>query len=301
LYRTQITTGDKCTMTRHDVELRQLQYFVTVAEERSFGRAAERLHIVQPAVSQQIRRLERELGVRLFNRSTRHVRLSAAGERLLPEATAAIAAVTRVQTVAAGIATGADGILRIGTSQGLGDHLDRVLEKLRVPVRLHALDLDDRLTAVRRGELDAAFVRILTTAPDLELIPAWSDPLVAAIPATHPLAAQPTLRLKQLADLPLRLAPREHNPPFHDLIMRAVGHPKEVASFTNLQDTLAEIGAGDPSWTVLSAAAAEMTPVRRVVFRPLSTPEALTSLAIPPGPTTPALRGLLDACAAIAG
>ncbi len=193
------------------MELRQLLYFVTVAEELSFRRAAERLHIVQPAVSQQVRRLERDLGVQLFHRSTRTVRLSGAGERLLPEAIAALAAAARVQEVAEGIATGVHGILRIGTSQGLGDRLDQVLERLRMPVRLHALDLDDRLTAVRRGELDAAFVRVLTTAPHLTLVPVWSDPLVAVVPAAHPLAARPTLRLADLAGLPLRLAPREHN------------------------------------------------------------------------------------------
>ena len=100
------------------MEIRQLAYFVTVADELSFGRAAERLHIVQPAVSQQIRRLERELGVPLFDRSSRHVRLTAAGERLLPEARAVLAAAGRVRQVAADAAAGADGILRVAPARG---------------------------------------------------------------------------------------------------------------------------------------------------------------------------------------
>src|SRR5260370_19870879 len=116
---------------RGGVEIRQLTYFVTVAEQLSFGRAAERLHIVQPAVSQQIRRLERELGVPLFDRSSRHVRLTAAGGRLLPDALAVLAAADRVRQVAADVAAGADGLLRVRTSQGLGTLLDRSLDALR--------------------------------------------------------------------------------------------------------------------------------------------------------------------------
>jgi DNA-binding transcriptional LysR family regulator len=82
------------------VELRQLTYFVTVAETGGFGRAARKLSIVQAAVSQQIQRLERELGVRLFDRSHRQIRLTAAGERLLPSAYEALAAVERLRAVA---------------------------------------------------------------------------------------------------------------------------------------------------------------------------------------------------------
>ena len=182
------------------MEIRQLTYFVAVAEELSFVRAADRLHIVQPAVSQQIRRLERELGVPLFDRSSRHVRLTAAGERLLPEARAVLAAAGRVRQVAAVIAAGADGILRVGTSQGLGERLDLVLDELgktapRLQVRLVSAPVAERIARVRAGELDAAFVRAVTTAPGVELLPVWQDPLTVALPAAHPLAARPTIHL----------------------------------------------------------------------------------------------------------
>jgi DNA-binding transcriptional LysR family regulator len=294
---------------RGDVEIRQLTYFVTVAEELGFGRAAERLHIVQPAVSQQIRRLERELGVLLFDRSSRHVRVTAAGERLLPEARAVLAAAGRIRQVAADVAAGDGGILRVGTSQGLGERLDRTLEELRktapgLQVRLISAPAAERIAQVRAGELDAAFVRAVTAAPGIELLPTWQDPLTIALPATHPLAAQPAIQLAQLSAIPLRLAPRQHNPPFYDLILAACAdagfEPLSGPPFTTPQDTLAEIGAGPPTWTVLyTAAADDLMPVRRVAFRPLAGLTAQTCLAVPPGPPAPALRRLLDACASL--
>jgi DNA-binding transcriptional LysR family regulator len=299
LHRTPITTRDKCPTTRLDVELRQLRYFVTVAEENGFNRAAERLHIVQPAVSQQIRRLERELGVRLFHRSTRHVALTAAGERLLTEARATLAAADRIGEVAAALATGADTVLRLGTSQGLGDRLNQVLAGLGAPVRLHALPVSDRLSAVRNGELDAAFVRVLETAPGLELLPLWTERLVAAVPAGHPLAAEAELSLRQLSGLPARLAPRPENPPFHDLMTKAGITLTYASPFTNLQDTLAEIGAGQSAWTVLYAAAAKTAPVHGVAYRPLTSPEVSTSLAVPLGPPPPSIGRLIAVCKSI--
>lgn len=282
------------------MEIRQLRYFVTVADEGGFARAAERLRIVQPAVSQQIARLERELGVRLFDRSSRRVRLTGAGERLLTEAQALLAVEQRIRRIAGNIAAGTDGILRLGTSQGLGDRLDRLLQELapRLRVRLSSTPLAERLAAVRSGALDAAFVRALEHAPGLEMVPVWTDPLAVALPAAHPLAGKSVLELTELAELPLRLAPREDNPPLHDLLMRACHEagfePMRGEPFTNLQDTMAQIGTSTPSWTILYQAVADLVPVNRVAVRPLAGPNVTTSLAIPPGPPGPALRMLLE-------
>lgn len=286
------------------MELRQLRYFVAVAEAGTFVGAAERLHTGQPAVSQQVARLERQLGVRLFDRSTRHVRLTPAGERLLPEARAVLAAAEHLRTVAAEAGRGAGAVLRLGTSHGLGDRLYRVLDELAtaapdLSVRLHRARQEDRLAAVRAGELDAAFVRVVESAPGLELVPVWRDPLVVALPEHHPLAASDAVRLDQLGDLPVRLAPARNNPPFHAMITKALRdagvEPPAGPPFTTLQDTLGEIGTGAPSWTVFYHRE-QLPVVRRVAVRRLTGPTVLTSVAAPPGVPTPAVRQLLLAC-----
>ncbi|NDU73209.1 LysR family transcriptional regulator [Actinomadura sp. DSM 109109] len=285
------------------MELRQLEYFVAVAEEGGFGRAAERLSIVQSAVSRQVRRLERELGVPLFDRSTRRVRLSGAGERLLPEARAVLAALHRTREVAADIRGGTDGVLRLGTVHGPGDRLYRVLSELAavapgLQVRPRHVPAPERLSAVRSGELDAALVRALDRAPGLELLPVWTDPLYAALPAGHPLARRDELGIADLADLPLRLAPRAGNPPFHDLVTeacRAAGvSPPPGPPFTTFQETLADIGAGAASWTVFYEVAG-LPELPHVAVRRLGGLSLTTSLAVPPGPPAPALRHLLHA------
>jgi DNA-binding transcriptional LysR family regulator len=291
------------------VEIRQLRYFLTVVDELHFGRAAQRLHIVQSAVSQQVRRLERELGVELFDRTTRTVALTEAARRLLPHARAVLDAESRARASVAELRAEQVGTVRLGTSSGLGTRLAAILAEFTRLAPRARLDLvtgatADRLKQVRSGDLDATLVRGERDEPGLELLPLWEDPLVAALPARHDLAEHPTVDVRRLADLPLRLVSRARNPALHDLVTgacRTAGfEPVFGPEFTNDQDTLAAIGFGTPSWTVYYAAKAALLPTSGVVFRPLGnpTPAARTYLAVRPEPPRAELRALLGACSA---
>jgi DNA-binding transcriptional LysR family regulator len=270
------------------VELRQLEYFTAVAEQLHFGRAAELLNIGQPAVSQQVRRLERDLGVQLFDRSSRAVRLTEMGHRFLPEARAVLAA---AQQARQSIARGEIGTtLRIGTSTGLGDRLDEVLDRLRslaptLAVELVSVDTRTRLDRVRSGLLDAAFVRGGPDAAELSLVPLWVEELVVALPARHALARQERITFAALAGMPLRIASRRVNQPLVDLVIDTAAEagfePLPSSGSSNLADTLAAIGSSSDLWTVVYAAHARNLNTERVAFRAVDPPLTMpTSLAV---------------------
>ncbi|MFF7231443.1 MULTISPECIES: LysR family transcriptional regulator [unclassified Streptomyces] len=298
------------------MELRQVRYFVMVAQELHFGRAAERLHIVQSAVSQQVRRLERELAVELFDRSARQVRLTAAGERFLPEARALLAAEKRARASVAGPAAGRAATLRLGTSTGLGTHLDRVLDALaglapETGVELVSARARERLDRVASGELDAAFLRGESDGggrADLRFVPLWQDPLVAVVPARHPLAAvSGPVRLAQLAHVPLVLTARRTNRALVDLVVHACQEagfsPVPGPAFGSLDDALTGIGACGPAddglWTVVYAAHAARLSVPRAAFLPFRDlgMELTTFLAVRRTDPPAGLDLLLRACA----
>ncbi|MFE9427134.1 LysR family transcriptional regulator [Kitasatospora sp. NPDC006697] len=290
------------------MELRQLRYFVTVAEELHFGRAAERLLIGQPAVSQQIRRLERELKVELFDRNPRTVRLTPAGQAFLPAARSVLTAEDAARAVAAGLATGRTGVLSLGTITGLGERLDRILDTFEsqapgLRVELVSAPVRERLARLADGRLDAAFVRgaLPEHSPELTHLPLWQDALVAAVPARHPLAERPALDLAELAALPLRLTERRNNPALVDLVLdscHAAGfEPIPGPVSQTLQDTLAAIGSGTPMWTVVYGGNARIMRIPRVAFVPFADPALAlpTALAVRRGPLSPALELLLTA------
>jgi DNA-binding transcriptional LysR family regulator len=283
------------------MEIRQLRYFVAIAETGGFGRAARSLNIVQAAVSQDIRRLERELGLRLFDRSTRHVRLTTAGARLLPEAEAVLQAVERTRRIAADLNAGRDGVVRLGVGRAFDHQVGELLTSLAAelpdihidPVRATRAD---RLAHVSGGDLDAAVVRDVRPPRDLTATHLWTDQVLAVLPAAHPAAAQDAVPIAMLTGLTLRLAPRESNPPFHDLILRACEDagpaPRMGAPFTTLQGMMHDVAGGEPAWTAFYPL--DQPPeTPRVAVRPLADVTVDTFLITRPDDASPAVRRLL--------
>jgi DNA-binding transcriptional LysR family regulator len=195
------------------VELRQLATFVAVAEEGSFTRAADRLHVVQSAVSAGVRKLEKEFDAMLFDRSTHSVKLTDAGRVLLPEARATLAAAQAAKDAVDAARGGLRGTVVLGTMQAQGMRaidLAGMLTAFRaehpeVEVKLrHAGGSIAMATEVQEGRLDLAFVGLPgDPPPGIKLIPITSEPIMLAAPAEHPLAKRRSVGLAALTQEPL--------------------------------------------------------------------------------------------------
>jgi DNA-binding transcriptional LysR family regulator len=274
------------------MELRALRYFVTVAEELHFGRAAERLNIVQPAVSQQVARLERELGVQLLDRSPRLVRLTDAGHRVLSAARDALAAADRVRLAAHELPD----TVRIGTAEGLTKRLERGIDALReqnpqFEVILVDLPVTARLDALRRGELDLALARGVIAASGLRVLPAWSEPLHVVVSTRHPIGDRDVVDLRELADYALRYPSHDSDPALHQAVTVALRdadiHPKLGRPTGTTQDTIVEVGSDPQSWALLPAEQVAGVSSTRVRSIPVDAPVAVTGSVIIPDVGTP--------------
>jgi DNA-binding transcriptional LysR family regulator len=248
-----------------------LRYFVVLAEEQHFHRAAERLHIAQPALSQQIKRLEQELHAQLFIRTTRSVELTDAGRVLLDESRRVLAAADRATSAVRHAASGELGTVRIGfvASAALG-LVPRIL--LAVQERWPKLDLqlveattEEQLRAIRDGEMDLGIARELQPRiPDLRVRPLLDERLVVAMHETHPLAARDRLALADLRDERFIVFPRTR-------VSRLLDHIMELCAAAGFRPEVAHEAVQFP--TILGLAAAN-TGVAIV-------PDAMRALQLP--------------------
>jgi DNA-binding transcriptional LysR family regulator len=184
-----------------DIDLRRLRYFVAVAEELHFGRAAERLHIAQPALSRQVQALEEHLGVQLFHRNRRGTGLTSAGSLLFKEAPQLLGASDALVRRVAAAAGGAPRFT-IGFMPGITvTSAVRALAATRpgLEVRLLRTGWDDQVEVLRDGRADVSIVRLPVDPSDLDMLPLFAEPRVAILPGDHALASRETLGVAELA------------------------------------------------------------------------------------------------------
>jgi DNA-binding transcriptional LysR family regulator len=282
------------------MELRQLEYFVAVAEERNFTRAAERVHISQSGVSAQIRQLERELGAELFDRSARTAALTVAGKAALEHARAALAAAEALGQAVGEVTDLIRGRLTVGMVIGctvtpLFDAL-AAFRRAHPGVEISLLEGDsDRLVeGVRAGALDLALVGVPAAPEGLESLTIISERLVAAVPPGHPLAERRQVALRDLAGHPIVcMPPGTGLRTVFDRACAAQGLRPAIALQASAADAIADLAARGLAVAVLSASMA--VPHRdRLTALPIADVETPALLALVWKSTrSPAVRELL--------
>lgn len=210
------------------MELRHLRYFVAVAEEEHYGRAAGRLHLAQPALSRQIQDLEEEMGFKVFDRLSRGVKLNTAGKVFLEDARRILQEVNDAAVRARRVASGQSGTLRMGLVETISWHgiVPESFRRFRdlhpdAELQLHPSSSAAQIEAVRAGRLDAGFAfTIANLEGELTQLPVAVHNLVLAAPKGHPLAKSKKLRLRDLNDAAFIWFPRRESTVFYDRLMQ---------------------------------------------------------------------------------
>ena len=262
------------------MELRHLRYFIAVAEELHFGRAAERLHIAQPPLSRQIRDLEREIGAPLFERVPRGVELTPAGSAFLPEARLTLAQAERAQRTAQRAARGETGRLRVGfveaaTHSGI---LPDVLSFFRahmpsIGLSLFELDPLHQAEAFQDGRIDLGILHSPPLDADrwLRVEEIYTEPVVLAVPKSHRLGGRSRFTLANLAEESFVLFPRHVEPAMYDDIVsgcRAAGFSPRIVQEANGWHTLASLVSAGVGLGFVPRSITEFQQ-RGVVYRPV--------------------------------
>jgi DNA-binding transcriptional LysR family regulator len=276
------------------VELRQLRYFVAVAENVSFTRAATHLHIAQQSLSQQISALERQLGIRLLDRDSRGTRLTPAGKAFLPAARAVLAQAQTAVALAHRAASGDVGHLELAFLSSTANYmLPAVVRAIRqrlpdATLTTHDVSISELVAGLREGRYDAAFTRP-PLVPDVLTETITTEPVCAVLPAGHRFATRTELCLSELADEDWVLTPRDSWPPWHrkyDADFATAGFvPRVVQRAAGVANLLGLVAAG----VGVTRLAHSASSIRRsgVVFVPVTDDRAETVLAWHPARTDP--------------
>jgi DNA-binding transcriptional LysR family regulator len=271
------------------MDLRQLRYFVAVAEERHFGRAAARLHMAQPPLSQQVRSLEADLGVQLLHRTTRRVELTDAGAAYLDRARAILGAVDEAGHEARRVAAGSVGRLAIGCvgsatysllpalARGLSEELPRVDFAFRGEMLV-----PDQIRCLRSGEVDIALLRPPVADPSIAVQVLRRERLVAALPAEHPLAARRRFGVSRLRDEPLIVHSSRRDSVMSETVMRlcrAAGFEPRIRHEVDETSTLVTLVAGGLGVGIVPEPVSALQ-LEGVAYRSLTDRDATTELAV---------------------
>lgn len=262
------------------MELRHLRYFATVGDLLNFTKAAQKLRVAQPALSRQIRDLEAELDVQLFDRTQRAVKLTEAGSAFLTEAKAVLARADDAVKMARGVAQGERGEIHVGYAPSLTvELLPSALHSFHnvapgVHVKLHDLSSEEMMRGVREGKLHLSLV----AQPEADALrglkyePLQSYPICVGVPPNHKLARAKEVKLEQIANEPLVAYARDDYPEYHallkELFASANAKPRVVEEHDSAPSLIAAVGIG--RGLVIGPACLGMLAGARVKFRPLT-------------------------------
>ncbi|MET9495658.1 LysR family transcriptional regulator [Streptomyces sp. NPDC006552] len=269
------------------MELRQLRSFLVLVEECHFGRAAARLHVAQPALSQQIKQLERELGLPLFHRSTRRVEPTEAGLQLTDYARALVTEEERARVHLRELATGHAGRVRVGfIGTATYDVLPQVARTVRAELPAVTMDLRGELLTPELvegllcGSYDLAVLRGSVADSRLHVTRLRSEPLVAVVPSHHPLAGRPSLPLRALAGEPFVIHPSQARSSMYERVLsacaRAGFHPDRLTEVGETATLVVFVAAGHG--VALVPRSVRSLSLDGVTYVPLEEPETVDLL-----------------------
>ncbi|HWL88079.1 MAG TPA: LysR substrate-binding domain-containing protein [Polyangiaceae bacterium] len=270
------------------VELRHLRYFLVLAEELHFGRAARRLHIAQPGLSQQIQALERELGVELLDRSHGRVQLTVAGRTFFEEGKRGMAQLERAVDLARRAGRGEVGRLALGAAESatysilpglLREYVRRYPE---VDLAVREMSSPAQVEALERGEIDIAFVRTPTEIKNFETVTLREESMALVLPEGHPLAAERVVALAALANERFIMHPF---PPsgwteFMLAVCRNAGFEPRISQSASETTVAVSFVAADLGITLVPASLSDAARRPGVVTRPVASPAPTTRLLV---------------------